>query len=248
MRRSLWALPVVLAAFIAACAGGANGAATGTRGPAATSTPVPEGTPFTAATAPALLDAVVLKPADLPRPALGWKLASDTSQDNAAANTEPTAAAANSRCGRLLARTTTAQPADVTGRYIAGETVSFFSAVTVYATSRGAADCAAQAAAAYQRDPSTLIKAFGSLFMDPAAVKVTAANFPTIGDGSAAFNLAGKVQTGGFTVDITLLVVAFRLGAVSAVVGSAASVAPSADELVPLVGVVLRRIATAEGR
>jgi hypothetical protein len=261
MPRTLLVLPAALLVLAAAgCSGGSNAASTPAGGTAssgtpaqtvtaAASTPVPDGTPFTADQAAALLDSFLLKPADLPQPALGWKVASDTSADNAASvAADPTSAASNTRCGRLLARTITNQPDNLVGAFIAGQTVSFFSTATVYAQPSGAKNCADEQTQNYSKDPQSLVKAFGSLFMDPAAVTVAPVTFPTIGDGSAAFTLAGKVNASGTIVDLTLLVVAFREGAVNAVVGSAANAAPSTDELTPLVGLVLRRIAAAEGR
>ena len=70
--------------------------------------------------------------------------------------------------------------------------------------------------------------------------------FPTIGDGSFAGTLSGQTNANGLVVDLTILIVAFRQGAATAVVGSAASAAPSIDELTPLVGIVNRRIAAAQ--
>lgn len=216
---------------------------------AGANTPVADGTPFTAGEAATLLDSSLLKPADLPNPELAWKVASDTSEDNAAAATaDPTNVASNRRCGRLLARTITNQPDNIVGAFIAGQTVSYFSTATVFAQPSGAADCAAEAATQYQQQPASIVKAFGTLFMDPAAVQVKPISFPTIGDGSGAFTLAGKVNASGTIVDLTILIVAFREGAVNAVVGAAANAVPSTDEVTPLVGLVLRRIAAVEGR
>lgn len=227
-------------------AGGSTVVATGTAG---VNTPQPDGTPITAGEAATLLDSSLLKPADLPNPELAWKVASDTSQDNAAAATaDPTSAASNTHCGRLLARTITNQPDNIVGAFIAGQTVSYFSTATVFAQPSGAADCAAEAATQYQQQPASLVKAFGGLFMDPTAVEIKQVTFPPIGDSSGAFTLAGKVNASGTIIDLTVLIVAFREGAVNAVVGAAANAAPSSDELEPLAGLVLRRIATVEGR
>lgn len=246
------ALLLVLALAVAGCSGGskANGGSTpGTGSPQASAAAsgataaAPERTPETLDEARAGLDRIVLKPADLPD---GWTSMSDTTLDNAqAVAADPTAAASDARCGRLVGRTTTLQPANVVGSFISGEVVSYFSQVTVYATNAGAADCAAQAAQQLSQ-PGALAKAFGTLFVDPNAVVVTPVQYPTVADGSFAATLAGKVNANGTIIDLTLLVVAFRKGNVSAVVGSAANEAPPADALKPYVDLVAGRIGASQ--
>lgn len=185
----------------------------------------------------------MLKPADLPA---GWTTASDDTQDNdKAAAADPTAAASNGRCGRLLGRTTTLQPENIVGTFISGGIVSYFSQVTVYATEGGAADCATEAAQRFAQ-PGALARAFGSLFVEPDAVVVKPVEYPTVADGSFAATLAGKVNANGTIIDLTLLIVAFRKGNVSAVVGSAANEAPPAEQLKPYVDLVLGRIGASQ--
>jgi hypothetical protein len=254
-----WPLALVIALAIAGCGGGGSKAstptappdggatATGTTPSAAVPTPAvspaSERTPETLAEAQADIDRIVLKPADLPE---GWTSMSDATQTNeqlAAAN--PTAAASNTRCGRLVGRTTTLQPADVVGTFISGGVVSYFSQVTIYATNAGAADCAAEAAQQVAQ-PAHLAKAFGNLFVDPNAVVVTPVQYPAVADGSFAATLAGKVNASGTVIDLTLLIVAFRKGNVTAVVGSAANEAPPTDGLKPYVDLVVQRIGASQ--
>ena len=131
---------------------------------------------------------------------------------------------------------------DTVSRYIGGETVSFFSTATVYATAEGAADCSLEAATRFAV-PGELAKAFGTVFIDPAAVNVTPIpDYPATADGSFAAKLAGKISAQGTIVDLTILIVAFRQGNVTAVVGSAAAFDPSIDEIQPLIDLVLQRI------
>jgi hypothetical protein len=235
-------------AVATACGGGSNDnttpaggtPATATAGASTTSTPAASGTPATLEQATALLDKVLLKPADLPA---DWNISSDTSQDNAAAAAaDPTGAASVTRCGRLLGRTITNMPTDIVGSFISGATVSYFSQATVFETAAGATDCANEFA---QRNsqPGQLARAFGGLFVDPDAVVVTPVQYPTVGDGSLAFTLAGKVNANGTIVDITVLVVAWRQGNVAALVGAAANEAPPVAELQPYVDLVAQRIA-----
>ena len=196
-----------------------------------------------AAKAPALLNAAMIVPADLPA---GWTTVSDTSQDNAAAAAaDPTTAASNTRCGRLLGRTLVTQPADIVSTYLAGQTVSFFSQATAYATTAGAIDCANEAAGKLTQ-PGQLARAFGTLFTDPDTVVVTPVQFKQVADGSFAATLAGQTNANGVVVDIVVLVVAFREGNVSMVIGSAANTAPSTTELEPLVDLVVGRVAAAQ--
>ncbi len=196
-----------------------------------------------AASAPGLLNAAMIVPADLPA---GWTTASDTTQDNAAAAAaDPTTAASNTRCGRLLGRTLVTQPDDIVTAYLAGQTVSFFSQATVYATTAGAIDCSNEAAGKLTQ-PGQLAKAFGTLFTDPNAVVVTPVDFKQVGDGSFAGTLAGQTNANGVVVDIVVLVVAFREGNVSMVIGSVANTAPPTSELEPLVDLVVGRVAAAQ--
>lgn len=219
--------------------------------PAPTSAPAGGGTPPSggggptadAAKAQTLLQAAMITPTDLPA---GWKVGSDATQDNAAAATaDPTTAASNERCGRLLGRTMVTQPADIVSAYIGGQTVSFFSNATVYATTAGASDCAAEAATRLAR-PGQLARAFGPLFTDPDKVVVAPVDYPQLADGSFAATLSGQTNASGVVVDLVLLVVGFRKGNVSVVLGSAAQAAPPASELQPLVDKVLGRIAAAQ--
>jgi hypothetical protein len=220
-------------------------AAAGVPTGAAPSTPVPDGTPLTASDATSLLDAAMLKPADLPDEG-GWTESSDmTTENDKAATADPTSAASNERCGRLLGRTVTIQPADITTTYINGATVTFFTSGTVYATASGAADCAAEAATRYQQ-PGELARAFGTVFTEPDNVVVTPVEFPTVGDGSFAVTLAGRTNANGLVVDLTILAVGFREGAATVVVGSAAAASPSVDELRPLVAMLDQRVAAAQ--
>jgi hypothetical protein len=213
--------------------------------PAGVKTPAPDGTPLTAEQAPTILDAAMLKPGDLPA-ADGWKSGSDMTVDNAqVAASDPTAAASNDRCKLLLGRTVTLQPADIQTTYINGGTVTFFTSGQVYATASGAADCAAAATTQYQK-PGQLARAFGNVFTDPDNVVVTPVDFPTIGDGSFAVTLAGRTNANGLVVDLTILAVGFREGAVNIVVGSAAASDPSVQELTPLVTTLDQRIAAAQ--
>jgi hypothetical protein len=208
--------------------------------PADSETPAGNGGPtFDITQARALLDEVLLTPADLSGI---WTIMTDNTQDNAAALVDdPKQSASFERCGRLLGRTIVNQPDDQVNRYIGGEAVSFFSQATVYATAAGAIDCGAENAARLAQ-PGELAKAFGALFIDPLAVAITPVDFPPVGESSIAFDLTGDINAAGTTVSLTLLVVSFRSGNVTAVVGSAAAGAPSADEIQPLVNTVLERI------
>jgi len=231
MPRLIAAIAVV-AVLAASCSSGGGGSKT--------PTPAPTPAPFTADRAKALIDGALLTPVDLP--GSGWTVGSDTTQDNAAAAAaDPTSAASIARCGRLLGRTVTHSPANIVTAFIGGETVAFFSQITVYATDAGATDCAAEAATRLQQ-PGQLARAFGKLFIDPDKVVVAPVTFPPTGDGSFAATLAEQVSAQGTTVDLTLLVVGFRKGNVTAVVGSASNGTPSLTELTPLVGTVLGRI------
>jgi hypothetical protein len=229
---------IALAVLAAACGGGGSKAPT----PVPTATKV--ATPFTADRATTLIESVLLAPKDLPE--AGWTVSSDTTQDNAAAAAaDPATAASNERCGRLLGRTLTMAPPNSVTAFIGGETVAFFSQVTAYATEAGASDCAAEAATKLQQ-PGQLARAFGKLFIDPDKLVIAPVEYPTTADGSFAVTLAGQVSAQGFTIDLTLLVVGFRKGNVTAVVGSARNGTPPVAELTPLVDEVLQRIGAAE--
>lgn len=178
----------------------------------------------------------------------GWVVLTDAVTDNAAAAAaDPVAGASFARCGRLLGRTLALQPAadQIVPRYLGGQSVSFFTNMTVYATDVGAIDCAAEAAGRLS-NCADLARAFGTLFVDPAQVTCAPVNFPQVGDGSITGTLKGKVLASGVEVDLTILAVAFRKGNVGVIVGSAAAGAPSTSELAPLVDRVISRIAAAQ--
>ena len=223
-------------------AGPATSAATtsaSTPAPGATSAP-PSGRTFTLAEATALLDAVVLRPADLPGQ---WTVMTDTTTDNAAAATaNPETAASNDRCGRLLGRTLTNQPADLINAFLGGDTLSYFTNATVYATEAGAIDCSAEAAGRLAQ-PGALARQFGSLFTNPDAVVVTVVDYPAVGDGSFAATLSGEIIAQGAPLDLTILLVAWREGNVTIAVGSARSGSvPPVEDLTPLVDLVQQRV------
>jgi hypothetical protein len=204
------------------------------------------GRTYSAAEAKTIVDATVLLPPDLPS---GWKIQTDTTADNAAAAvTDPKGAASFERCGRLLGRTAVNQPFDVVQAFLAGETLSFFSSVTAYATEAGAIDCATEAAQRLAK-PGELARALGSLFINPDAVVVTPVDYPQTGDGSFAATLTGQINANGTTIDLTVLIVAFRKGNVTAVVGSARSgQSPPTAELAAYVDKTVQRITTYTSR
>ncbi len=212
--------------------------------PIAPPPPAPPARQYSIAEAQAILTAASLTPPDLPA---GWKAMTDTTADNAAAAAaDPAHASSIDRCGRLLGRTVANQPADVVQAFLGGETLSFFSNLTVYATSAGATDCSIEAAQRVSQR-GELARAFGTLFIDPDAVVVTPVAYPQVADGSLAFDVAGKINASGTLVDLTVLVVAFREGNVTAAVGSArAGANPPTDELAPYVNLVARRIAASQ--
>ncbi len=217
----------------------ASGAAT----PAVPSNPpTTSGRTYTAAEAKTIVDGSSLLPPDLPS---GWKLQTDTVADNAAAAlTDPKGGASFERCGRLLSRTAINQPFDVVSSFLAGETLSFFSSITAYATDAGAIDCSTEAA---QRlvQPGELARALGKLFINPDAVQVAQVDYPQVGSGSFAATLTGQIDAAGTTIDLTVLIVAFRKGNVTAVVGSARSgQSPPTAELTPYVDKTLQRVTT----
>jgi hypothetical protein len=260
--RILVAGAIVAAVFAAACGGSSKSATSTPEAPAsptaaatvratatAASTPAPAttgsaqtGTTLTAEQAKTLIDNASLMPKDLPT---GWTVMSDTTQDNAAAATaDPAHASSIERCGRLLGRTVTNQPADTVTAYLGGETVSFFSTLTAYATAAGALDCSNETAQRYAQ-PGEFAKAFGQLFIDPAGVKITTVDYPQVGDASFAATLEGQINAAGTQVGLTILIVAFRDGNVTGAVGSAAQAAPTTAELKPYVDLVLQRVNTA---
>jgi len=222
--------------------------AEGLGGPIASGPSVSAGRTYTADEAQAIVASAALTPDDLPSV---WITSTDNTTDAAtAAANNPDNAASIERCGQLVSRLAVLSPPeeDLASRYIGGENVSYFTNLTVYATDEGAVDCANEAAAEFAANPTALAEAFGSVFVDPAAVTVTPTEFPQVGEGSFAANLTGTVQAGGFDVTITILIVAWRQGNVSAVVGSAASFDPPRDDLYPLVELVAERIAATQAQ
>jgi hypothetical protein len=190
-----------------------------------------------------LLNTVLITPADVPSV---WTVSTDTTSDNAtAAMTDPTGGASYERCGRLLGRTQVLMAEDTVERYIGGETVSFFSQATVYATDEGANDCAIEAAQRFS-DCTELAKAFGSIFINPAAVSCVPFDFEQVADGSFAIGLSGQISAAGMVVELTIKVVAWRQGNVSALVGMASAFDPVVDEMQPLVDLVVERITEAQ--
>jgi hypothetical protein len=208
---------------------------------ASTLPPRTPGAPLDEAQAAAILDYVLLKPEDITES--GWIVQSDTSADNAvAAEANPDQAASIERCGRLLARTITNFPPDVITAFIGGTTLAFFSTATLYETPEGATDCAAESAQRLSQ-PGELARTFGTVFVDPLAVVVTPVDFPTPVEGAGAATLTGKSNASGQEIDLTILVVFFRIGNTTAAVGSAQSGStPSTEELAPYVELVAERI------
>ena len=205
------------------------------------STAVSDGKTYNETQAATLLGDASLTPKDIEP---GWTIMADVPQDNAAAATaDPVAAASIERCGRLAGRLVTNQPQDVVSSYLAGTAVSYFSQLTVYKTATGAADCAAEAATRFQA-PGALARAFGTVFKDPAAVKVQSVDYPPTADGSVAFALTGDIDAAGTVVQLQIVVVSFRKGNVNAVVGTATSplTNPTVGDLGKYVNLVLQRI------
>jgi hypothetical protein len=235
----LWLLTcsilVAVGVVVIGCGGGGDGAADGNGD---------SGGAVTEAEATALLDSVLLKPADLTG---SWVIDSDEVTDNAAAASAPGGdAELNERCGRLTGRTITMMPEDPVMAFIGGETLSFFSTATVYATAAGAQECGA-ATAAQMLEPGGFARSFGSVFLDPDAVQVAPVDYPTVGDASFAATLTGEAEAGGTNLNLTILVVGFSKGNVTGAVGSARSgETPPVDELSPLVDLVIERIDSAE--
>ena len=137
-------------------------------------------------------------------------------------------------------------PADAISAYIAGQTLGFFSNATAYATASGAIDCSARAASQFQSPPD-VARAFGPLFVNPDAVTGAPYDYPQVADGSFAGTLTGKVAVGSATIDVTLLIVTFRQGNVTVVIGSARSgTVPPVAELAPLINLVIARLKAAQ--
>jgi hypothetical protein len=200
---------------------------------------------YSLAEAQAITQSAVLMPGDI---GPGWGVMSDTTTDNAsAAAADPRGGASFDRCGRLTGRVLTLQPAQdqLVSRYIGGESVSFFTLLNVYATADGATDCSIESAQRFS-EPGELARQFSNIFVDVNAVVVTPVSYPQVAEGSIAFTLAGQINAAGSVVDLTILIVAFRKGNVSAVVGSAAAAAPSTAELAPHVDTVIARISAAQ--
>jgi hypothetical protein len=256
LRHLACSILVGIAAVVVACGGGSDEdktpEATGpTAQPVATSADATgeggnggAGRTFTEAEATALLDSVLLKPADLTGQ---WVIESDEVTDNEAAASAPGGdAALIERCGRLTGRTIVNSPEDTISAFLAGEALSFFSNATVYATVEGARECSAESARTMQ-EPGALARTFGSIFLDPDAVEIGLVDYPAIGDGSFAVTLTGETDASGMTFSLTLFVVGFSKGNVSAAIGSArAGAAPPVDELSPLVDLVLDRITSGQ--
>jgi hypothetical protein len=200
---------------------------------------------YTLSEAQAITQSAVITSADI---GPGWSATADQISDNAsAAAADPRGGASFERCGRLTGRLLTLRaPEDqLVTLYTGGRALSYFTSLTVYSTAEGATDCAIEAAQRYS-EPGELARAFSTVFVDTNAVVVTPVNYPQVADGSIAFNLAGKFNASGTIVDLTILIVAFRKGNVSAIVGSAAATAPSTSELAPQVDRVLQRITAAQ--
>jgi hypothetical protein len=236
-RRAILALATLLLALAfaaAACNGGGDDGD-------ADATSEATATELTEADATSILERILLQLSDLPA---GWTVMSDDTQDNASAiQANPDDAALFEECRRLLSRTTTYQPEDLINSFLGGETLSFFSTATVYATEDGAARCA-QRTAERLAEPGGLARQFGGLFINPEAVVVEGVEWPAVGEASFAATLTGQIEAAGTTIDLTILVVGFRDGNLTGAVGSARSGStPPNDELAPYVDLVVARIA-----
>jgi hypothetical protein len=200
----------------------------------------PDDAPFTLEDATAMLEAVLIQPADLPP---GWMIQADATTDNAAAAAaSPDQAASNERCGRLLSRLITNFPEDSVAAFLEGSALAFFSTATVYEDAAGAADCGAENAARLA-EPGALAQEFGQVFIDPLTVVVELVEYPAVGDGSFAAYLTGQIDASGMQLEITILVVGFARGNATAAVGSAYSgINPPTAELEQYVDAVLARI------
>lgn len=194
--------------------------------------PVPAvGKVYGAAQGQAQVNAASLTPSELPA---GWKVQTDIP---GSADADATS------CGWLSGRTVFNLPADPVSAFLAGQTLAFFSTSTAYANDAGAIDCSARAAAKF-KSPADVARAFGPLFINPDAVTGAVFDYPQVADGSFAGTLTGQISVSGTTIDLTVLLVTFRKGNVTAVIGSARSGStPPANELTPLINLVIGRIA-----
>ena len=110
----------------------------------------------------------------------------------------------------------------------------------------------AEPEAAFHGEPTApgecldLAGAFGTVFIDPAAVTCATVAFPQVAQGSFATNLTGTIRAGEFDVNLTIMIVAFNMGNVSAVVGSAAAFDPPVDDMITQVTLVTDRIGQAQ--
>jgi hypothetical protein len=252
MKIQLFAGLVAAAATIVACGGGSSDktpttspatspAATTAAGDTTPSAGSSGGSVFDETQAKALIDEASIKPGDV---GADWKIASDTPVDNAtAASLDPDNASGIERCGRLWGRTVTTQPADIVSAYLTGLSVSTFTQLTVYKTAEGATDCSNDAAARLQA-PGALARAFGTVFTNPDVVTVLPLTYEQVGDGSFAMALTGDTNASGTTVQIQIVMVAFRKGNTTAVVGIAQSPLTNPDPGVvkPYVDLTLQRI------
>jgi hypothetical protein len=187
---------------------------------------------YTAAEAQTLVNAASLIPGNLSG---AFVVQSDTPAN---LSTDPAAAT----CGKLAGRTVFNLAVDPVGAFIGGQTLAFFSNATAYATDEGAIDCSQRAAARFT-NAAEIARAFGTLFVNPDAVVGTVIEYPQTADGSFAGTLTGQVNASGTVIEVTLLIVTFRKGNVTVVIGSARSgTIPPAAELSPLVNLVVGRI------
>lgn len=194
----------------------------------------PAGVTYTGAQGQAQVNAASLTPSDLTG---AWQIQTDISGSPDANATA---------CGWLSGRTVFNLATDAVGAYIAGQTLAFFSNATAYTSASGAIDCSERAAGQFQ-NPADVARAFGPLFVNPDDVTGAPFQYPQVADGSFAGTLTGKVAAGAATIDVTLLIVTFRQGNVTVVIGSARSrTVPPADELGPLINLVIARVKAAQ--
>jgi hypothetical protein len=197
---------------------------------------------FTLADAETIVTGTLLSPDDLEG---GWNITLDQRVDNvAAADAAPDRASLIEQCGRLLGRMILNTPQDPVSTFLDGNTVVFFSNVTVYATRSGAQLCAAEESARVAQ-PGELARTFGDVFVNPDAVSVRLIEVPAVGETSFAARLSGATSAGGTIIDVSVLIIGFLDGQVSGVVGSVRATAPPVDELAPLASLVAERIASA---
>ena len=194
----------------------------------------PSSRTYTTQEASTQVNAASLTLADLPA---RWTVLTDTAG-------APDANAAS--CGWLRSRTVSNLAPDPVQSFINVETLSFLTNATAYATEAGAIDCSQRAAAGF-RTSGDIARAFGSLFIDPDAVVVAQVSYPQVGDSSIAGTLTGKIKVEGNIIDLTVLIVVYRKGNVTGVVGSARSGAtPPFAELTPLINTVIARLSTTQ--